>query len=151
MTHAELHQAIRRAHILQVQEWLQWTELELGGYVFKQGCDYLRLQVPDERDYRVILPSSEYWGWWKIQLAMRDEQFLLDCEAARNLSGILVAPCGILTEVANISSDYSPNILRTLEGRRTRYRVTNNANNLFKCPAMESSYAGVFMKAYNRR
>lgn len=130
-----------------VMELLNWTEMEYTTYVFKMGVKYLEVVMPQEEYRSVLMASNEYWGWWKLLWFAREQQFINDCEAARNLTKMYVGPSGKLKQVSEMQPadlDYAPHPLRTLKGRNDVYLALNDYKNLANDEQTEASYCRDF-------
>lgn len=69
--------ALRIQHIQEdLQQRLQWDELQYNEFMFNAGIDYLQNYLPGEDDIiKEITHSRHFWNWWKRHWHRRDEQF----------------------------------------------------------------------------
>ena len=62
-----------------MQEWqllLGWNEQAYCDFQYECGCQYMQAYLPGDV-YAVdeMLASAQFWGWWKVQWMIREEQY----------------------------------------------------------------------------
>lgn len=146
LTQAERLNIYRKALMHQVIELLKWTELEYCDHMNLMGLKYLDRMMPfaDQRDMLAV--SKEFWGWWKLQWYVREQEFVGWCNMATDGSGLYVRSDGQMVELLALALPKGTPVAmqHTLKGRNDEYLLRHDYRRLAADPDTEASYCRDF-------
>lgn len=126
---------------------LGWDEAMYAGMVYGTGVKYLRLLFAKVSDRELMEASNQFWGWWKLQWYIREQDWLIMYEQHR--TRFLVSMPGGEVGVMNtlIVEGYDPFADR--EVMQHSYMQMHDVEELAEC--LEDSYCRDLVPALRKR
>lgn len=76
-THADSRRNAAQRCMKRVMHLLHWDVLQYTTYKYEEGVRYLHIYLEgDMHDIALIERSPVFWGWWKNQWTIREEEYL---------------------------------------------------------------------------